>query len=66
VFVKTCLILWVIMCGFATVEVVLVDEFLLALDLLLLHLFEQLHAQFDICDEALATTPSKVFTNYYS
>lgn len=50
VFVKTYLVLGVIVCCLATVEMVLVDEFLLALNLLLFHLFKQLHAQFDIPD----------------
>jgi hypothetical protein len=49
------------MCGLSTVEVMLVDEILLADDGVLIHLFKQTHAQFDICDETFATTTGEVF-----
>ena len=49
-----------VVCRLSTVEVVLVDEFLLALHAILVHLLQELHAQFDILDEGLASASGEV------
>lgn len=63
-FVKTYLVLGMIMRCLPTVQVVLVDEFLLTLYSILVHLVQELHAQLDVCDEGLASASSEILPNH--
>lgn len=47
-----------------TLQVVLVDEFLLTLYSILVHLVQELHAQLDVCNEGLAPASSEVLPNH--
>lgn len=64
--IKTYLVLGMVMSRLSTVEVVLVNEILLTLHSILVHLLKELHAQFDICDERLASASCEVLPHHHT
>lgn len=64
--IKTYLVLRMVMSRLSTVEVVFVNEVLLTLHSILVHLLQELHAQFDICDERLASASCEVLPHHHT
>lgn len=64
--IKTYLVLGMVVGRLSTVEVVLVNEVLLTLHSIIVHLLQELHAQFDICDERLASASGEVLPHHHT